>query len=173
MNEQELQRLKKIPLYLIPGRGKRGTPGLIKRHVAQLCFAINDEWRLFSEGCLRNRYFRGQVLKRSTKCRACERKLDTNSRIEQHHNDYLWSCIGSLLPENSDDVHRKPRAEEFPDIPDCRQCHIDNPDHFQECVKRINGIHAACHERVHSKERYFRDKSRENLIEQFNVASLP
>jgi len=85
-----------VPRYLIPGRGKHGAPGLIKRHVALLCASIDDKWRLFSEGCLRNGYFRKQVLKRSPKYMACNRKLDDRSRVEQHHNDYLWSCIGPL-----------------------------------------------------------------------------
>jgi len=72
---------KSVPRYLIPGRGKHGAPGLGKPHVALLCASIDDEWRLFSEGCLRNGYFRKQVLKRSPKCMACNRKLDDRSAL--------------------------------------------------------------------------------------------
>ena len=131
MKKRDKPPPKSVPRYLIPGCGKKGAPGLIKRHVARLCASIDDEWRLFSEGCLRNRYFRDQVLKRGPKCMACDRKLDDRSRIEQHHNDYLWSCIGDILPDGSEDLHRKPRAEEFPSVPDCRACHAANPKHFE------------------------------------------
>lgn len=171
MKNRDPKTHKPVPRYLIPGCGKNGVPGLIKRHVAMICAPIDDRWRLFAEGCLRNGYFRDQVLKRGPKCLACSRKLDDRSRIEQHHNDYLWTCIGPLLLENSEDVHRKPVADEYPQIPDCRQCHIDNPGHFAECRKRIYAVHAKCHERIHENERYFRGKARDDLKEQFREAA--
>jgi len=162
---------KPVPRYLIPGCGKFGIPGLIKRYSAELCANIDDQWRLFAEGCLRNRYFRDQVLARGPKCMACARKLDARSRIEQHHNDYLWCCIGTRLPEDSPDVHRAARENEHPHIPDCRQCHSDNPEHFAECRKRIYAVHATCHERIHENERVYRAKARENLMSRFNDAA--
>ncbi len=171
MKKGHTKTLESVPRYLIPGCGKSGVPGLIKRHVAMICASIDDQWRLFSEGCLRNRYFRNQVLKRGPKCMACTRKLDERSRIEQHHNDYLWTCIGSLLPEDSADINRRPTADEYPQTPDCRQCHSDNPEHFEECRKRIYTVHASCHERIHEKERYFRGIARENLKSQFRNAA--
>lgn len=172
MDPAELKRLKKIPSWLIPGCGKSGAPGMIKRHVAPLCLPINHEWRLFSEGCLRNRFFRSEVLKSTQNCPACSRKHNQRSRIEQHHNDYLWSCIGPLLPPDSDDVHRKPTADEYPDIPDCRACKVNNPAHFAQCLKRIHPVHANCHERIHAKERYFRKRDSQNLLDQFAYAAF-
>ena len=169
MKEADLKKLAKIPRYLIPGRGKAGSPGMLKKHVARLCFPINEEWRLFSESCLRNRYFRNRVM-RGDNCKACDRKLDDRSRIEQHHNCYLNVCRyeGALLPEESEDVHRQPRTDEWPDIPDCRQCHAQNPEHFNECLRRVHQVHAACHEKIHEKERYFRNKAKQELLDQFN-----
>jgi|GEM_PF-2271964 len=173
MKKADLQKLKKIPRALIPGRGKHGVPGMIKRHVAMLCAPINDEWRKFSEGCLRNRYFRDQVMAKDPKCKACDRKMDDRSRLEQHHNCYLTVCRfdGPTLPDDSPDIHRKPRVDEYPEIPDCRQCHLSSPEAFAECLKRIDGIHAACHERVHDKERWFRNRAKDDLLEQFNFAA--
>lgn len=144
---------------------------MIKRHVALMCAAIDDQWRLFSEGCLRNRYFRDQVLQRGPNCLACSRKLQEAARIEQHHNDYLWTCIGPLLPEGSPDVHRQARADEFPQIPDCRQCHTDNPVHFEECRRRIYPVHAKCHKRIHDNERIYRNQTSEDLRQQFHTAA--
>lgn len=144
---------------------------MIKKHVAMMCASIDDQWRLFSEGCLRNRYFRDQVLKRGPNCMACSRKLDDRSRIEQHHNDYLWNCIGELLPEGSEDLHRQPRTDEFPYVPDCRRCHLENPDHFAECLKRIYPVHAKCHERIHENERLYRKQASDDLRDQFYTAA--
>jgi hypothetical protein len=62
VKQSELNKLIKIPCDVIPGCGKPGVPVMIKHHVAMMCAAINEEWRLFSEGCLRNRYFREQVV---------------------------------------------------------------------------------------------------------------
>ena len=171
MSKAELKRLSTIPRFLIPGRGKRNAPGMIKRHVARLCFPINDEWRLFSEGCLRNRFFRELVLKRKPKCKACNRSFDDRSRIEQHHNDYLWACTGEILPDDSPDIHRAPMPQEYPKVPDCRRCFKENPEQFRGCQERIFPVHAACHERIHDKERYFRNKAKQELLDSFAVDS--
>lgn len=173
MSAAKLKKLKNIPRFLIPGRGKRNAPGMVKRHVAMMCAAIDDQWRLFSEGCLRNRYFREEALRRSPKCKACNKAFDPSSRIEQHHNDYLWSCIGSPLPEGSPDIHRKARPQEFPMVPDCRRCHEENPEHFAACQDRIFPVHASCHELIHDKERYFRNKARDELEQQFKREAPP
>jgi hypothetical protein len=74
--------LKSIPRYLIPGCSKHNAPHLFKHHVAPQCASINDEWRLFAEGCLRNRYSRGRILKRGPKCMACSRKLHDRARVD-------------------------------------------------------------------------------------------
>ena len=167
MSPTKRKKLSKIPRFLIPGRGKSYAPGMVKRHVAMMCASIDDQWRLFSEGCLRNRYFRDEALKRSPKCRACNKAFDSGSRIEQHHNDYLWSCIGTPLSENSPDIHRAPRPQEYPRVPDCRSCHAANPEHFEACQKRIFPVHAACHELIHEKERYFRNTAKTELLTEF------
>lgn len=175
MNRQpdyaEIKRLTKIPHYLIPGRGKFGRPGMIKRHVAHVCQPIDHHWRLFAEGCLRNRFFREMVLKHKPKCKACNRKLDDRSRIEQHHNDYLWACTGSILPSDSPDIHRAPQGNEYEHVPDCRKCFAENPDQFWSCQNRIWPVHAACHERIHDKERFFRDRARKKLIRSFDTTN--
>ena len=167
-----LKKLKSIPRFLIPGRGKKDAPGMIKRHVAMICASIDDQWRMFAEGCLRNRYFRDEALKRHPKCKACNKGFDASSRIEQHHNDYLWTCIGSPLPEDSPDIHRKARPHEFPEVPNCRQCHKDNPEHFAACQSRIFPVHAACHELIHDKERYFRSRDKEELLQAFPRSNI-
>ncbi len=165
----ELKRLKKVPRYLIPGHGKFGRPGMIKRHVADLCAPFDEQWRLFSESCLRNKFFREIALKRSPKCKACDRSFDKRSRIEQHHNDYLWACIGETLPDDSPDIHRSAVENEYKQVPDCRRCFKETPDQFRGCQSRIFPVHAACHERIHDKERYFRRKAKQELLEAFSV----
>ncbi|MEO1661089.1 MAG: hypothetical protein AAFR51_08885 [Pseudomonadota bacterium] len=170
-NHSELKRLKKVPRYLIPGHGKFGRPGMIKRHVAHVCEPIDHHWRLFAEGCLRNRFFRELILKRKPKCKACNRSFDDRSRIEQHHNDYLWACTGEVLPDDSPDIHRAPVAQEYTQVPDCRRCFKENPEQFRGCQERIFPVHAACHERIHDKERYFRSKAKQELLDSFTVDS--
>jgi len=172
MKTADLDKLKKIPRALIPGRGKAYAPGMIKRHVALLCAPIDDTWRLFSESCLRNKYFR-QHVDRTEKCKACNRKRDSRTRMEQHHVCYLNVCrfTGLLLADDSEDIHRKPREHEYPSVPDCRQCHKDTPENFAECLKRIEPVHAACHGRIHDKERYFRKRDADELKDQFYTAA--
>jgi len=80
VKKQDDKRPKSVPRYLIPGCGKHGAPGLIRRHVAMLCASIDDESRLFSESCLPNLYFSEQVLKRGPKCMAWARKLCVEKR---------------------------------------------------------------------------------------------
>lgn len=163
----ELKRLKKIPRYLLPGHGKFGRPGMIKRHVAKVCAPIDHHWRLFSESCLRNRFFREKALKRSPKCKACDRSFDKRSRIEQHHNDYLWVCTGGVLPDDSPDICRNPIKGEYERVPDCRRCFSESPEQFRGCQSRIFPVHAACHERIHDKERFFRNRAKTELLEAF------
>ncbi len=167
----EIKRLKKVPHYLIPARGKFGRVGIIKRHVAQVCEPIDHHWRLFSESCLRNRFFREKVLQRHSKCKACDRKLDDRSRIEQHHNCYLWACIGETLPDDHADIHRSAQGKEYAQVPDCRRCFKENPEQFRGCQERIFPVHAACHERIHAKERYFINQDREKLIHSFETTN--
>ncbi|MEM6898670.1 MAG: hypothetical protein AAF583_02705 [Pseudomonadota bacterium] len=172
-NHAEIKRLTKIPHYLIPGLGKFGRPGMIKRHVAHVCEPIDHHWRLFAEGCLRNKFFRNMVLKQKPKCKACHRKLDSRSRIEMHHLDYLWACDGEILPEDSPDIHRAPYENEYKQVPNCRKCFADNPNQFWGCQNRISPVHAACHERIHDKEHYFRMRARKKLIQNFDATTQP
>ena len=96
-----------------------------------------------------------------------------HSTIEKHHNDYLHLCqhTGPLLPDDHDDIYRPAVNGELDQVPDCRQCHRDNPAHFEACLKRIYPVHSTCHERIHDKERYFIQKASEELQSQFHTAA--
>lgn len=146
-----------------------------KRHVKDL-LGFSETWHLFAEGCLRNRHFHEQVFAHGPKCLVCDRSFskkdgELTSKIEKHHNDYLWTCIGSLLPDDHQDIYRTSFKGEFPKVPDCRQCQIDNPEHFEGCLKRIFPVHAACHEHVHGKEKHLYDGLRSQLKNQFYTAA--
>lgn len=150
---------------------------MVKRHVATVYAHVNDQWRLFAEGCLRNRYFHEEVFLRGPRCLACERQFNrqecqVRSKIEKHHNDYLHLCqyTGPLLPKDHDDIYRPATKDEFDQVPDCRQCHMDDPAKFEACLKRIYPVHSSCHERIHDKERHFNQKARQDLQIQFDDA---
>jgi len=160
---------KRVPRYL--------APKIKKRHAAVIYQAVEDQWRLFAEGCLRNRFFHERVFGRGSKCLACDRRFNrkdaaVHSKIQKHHRCYSRICTGQLLSENSEDIYRPAVEGEIDAVPDCRQCSIENPEYFAGCLKRIYPVHGECHEDIHELERYFVKKKKWKLLEHFNSASL-
>ena len=152
MNKRDLEKLKKIPRYLVPFIKKGRVPGMRKKHARQVYDADVDRWRLYAEGCLRNRYFHEEVFLREPKCLPCDRKFSKSegkvtSKIEKHHADYLRICTGALLPDDHDDIYRPAVKGEIDQVPDCRRCHAENYEYFEGCLKRIYPVHGACHGR--------------------------
>jgi hypothetical protein len=163
-------------------RRPKFVPKVKKRHAAKIMADEPDAWRAFSEGCLRNRYFHEQVLGRGAKCLSCNRRFNREeaknpSKIDKHHESYIRLCIGGELPEKHDDVYREAKKGEFDRVPDCRQCHKDNPDYFHGCLKLIFPLHHACHGRVHERERWYLDTWKAKLLDDFkgraSAASQP
>jgi hypothetical protein len=167
--KKSLFKMKKhIPLFLVPKIRKRHVPPIYKDH--------ETAWKLFAEGALRNRVFHDDVIGRGKKCLACNRrfnndKASVSSRIEKHHHCYLRLCIGSMLPEKSDDIYRPVKNHEFQYVPDCRQCKVNNPDYYEGCVKKIFPVHSRCHENIHKVEKYFFAHLAINLHKSFDVTN--
>lgn len=108
------------------------VPKVRKRHVSMLYTNYETEWRVFAEDSLRNQVFHEDVLNRGDKCLVCDRSLSTAnpkkvSHIEKHHHCYMRLCTGNIQPDNSDDIYRKARKANFPCVPDCCQCKLNNP----------------------------------------------
>ena len=146
---------KHVPWYLIPKVRKRHVSPIYKDH--------ETAWRLFAEGALRNRVFHEDVIKRGTKCMACNHHFNNDhakhhSHIEKHHHCYLRLCTGDVLPETSNDIYRPHTHGEFAHVPDCRKCKSDNPDYYAGCIKKIFPVHGECHEDIHEVEKYFFSK---------------
>lgn len=134
------------------------VPRIRKHHVSMLYTNYETEWRVFAEGSLRNKVFHDDVLNRGDKCLVCDKTLSTAnpkkiSHIEKHHHCYMRLCTGNILPDNSDDIYRKARKTEFPLVPDCRQCKIDNPRYYAGCIKKIFPVHRKCHGKIHKLEK--------------------
>ena len=148
------------------------VPKIKKKHARQIFKDDLEPWLLFAEGCLRNRFFHDAVIDRGTKCLACERaftKKDAKNRskIEKHHTCYIRKCIGPLLPPDSDDITRPADPGQKDQVPDCRQCAIDNPEYFKGCVFKINPVHAACHEKIHKQERELSKQVKAKILNHF------
>ncbi len=142
---------KYIPLFLVPKVRKRHVPPIYKDH--------EIPWKLFAEGALRNRLFHDDVMDRGKKCLACNRQFNNSkaavsSKIDKHHHCYLRLCIGDILPEDSNDIYRLVKNNEFPHVPNCRQCKADNPEYYEGCIKKIFPVHHQCHEDIHEVEKY-------------------
>jgi len=167
MKKGVFDKHKRVPRYLVPT--------IKKIHATEIYATAQQQWKLFAEGCLRNRYFHEQVLKRGPKCLACKRKFNhanatTQSKIEKHHNSYTRLCLGPLLPAGHEDIYRKASKGEFQDVPNCRQCRKDNPEYFEGCLKIVFPVHGECHGDIHELERYYRKKRRKQLLADFRAA---
>jgi hypothetical protein len=168
MNKTFFQKKKRIPLFLVPKVRKRHAPPIYKTHETQ--------WRLFAEGALRNKVFHDDVIGRGNKCLVCDRqfndgKASVSSRIEKHHHCYLRLCIGSILPEKSEDIYRPAKNREFQYVPDCRQCKTNNPEYYEGCIKKIFPVHHKCHENIHEVEKNLFARLSTNLQKSFDVAN--
>ncbi|MBX3617107.1 hypothetical protein [Nitrosomonas sp.] len=157
------QKKKRLPLFLVPRVRKRHVLPIYKDHETQ--------WKLFAEGALRNQVFHDEVMHRGNKCLACDQLLTTGKtkypHIEKHHHCYLRLCAGNILPDDSSDIYREVRNAEFPHVPDCRQCKVNNPEYFEGCIKKIFPVHGKCHGHIHEVERYRFDKLAEKLQRDF------
>ncbi len=123
-----------------------------------------NEWLLFSEGLLRNRFMREQILKRMDKtCDWCIRKFNKEdakiqSRIEVHHREYMQHCTFlKTLPTSDKDIWRSiGEGEECIEVPDCRSCYLryvrQGDKRFWRCFDLLKPLHAECHKAVHAKE---------------------
>ena len=52
-----------------------------------------------------------------------------------------------------DDIYRPVKNNEFPHVPDCRQCKADNPEYYEGCIKKIFPVHHQCHKDIHGVEK--------------------
>ena len=52
-----------------------------------------------------------------------------------------------------DDIYRPVKNNEFPHVPDCRQCKADNPEYYEGCIKKIFPVHHQCHKDIHEVEK--------------------
>lgn len=160
---------------------KASVPGFLvprvrKHHVSMLYTNYETEWRVFAEGSLRNKVFHDDVLNRGDKCLVCNKSLGTansnkTSHIEKHHHCYMRLCTGKILPENSYDIYRKASKTEFPLVPDCRQCKIDNPKYYIGCIKKVFPVHRKCHCKIHKVEKYLFEKLGKKLQRAYVLAS--
>lgn len=170
MKKPKSKRKKFIPLFLVPK--------VRKRHVLPIFQEHETLWKLFAEGALRNRFFHEEIMKRGSKCLACDRHFNgenaaVSSKIEKHHHCYLRLCIGNLLPSDSDDIYRLAKDGEFPLVPDCRRCKAENPEYYQGCIKKIFPVHGKCHEDIHELEKALFTNLKKKLRANFLSAVNP
>lgn len=163
------KKKKHIPLFLVPK--------LRKRHMLPIYRAHETPWRLFAEGALRNRIFHDDVINRGKKCLACDRRFNddkaaVSSRIEKHHHCYVRLCIGDTLPEESSDIYRRTKNSEFPHVPDCRQCKVNNPEYYEGCIKKIFPVHSECHEDIHEVEKHRFTKLAKKILTDFQSVTI-
>ncbi len=168
MKKTVSNKKKFFPSFLIPK--------IRKRHVLSIYFDHEAEWKLFAEGALRNKVFHDDVINRGHKCLACNRRFNhekavVSSKIDKHHHCYVRLCIGNILPDNSEDIYRLTRNNEFPHVPDCRTCKTDNPEYYEGCIKKMFPVHYQCHERIHEMEELRFNKLGKKLLSNFRLAS--
>lgn len=118
--------------------------------------------------------FHDDVLGREQKCLAYNRRFNNDkaavsSRNEKHHHYYLRLCIGDILPDDSNDIYRLVKSDEFPYVPNCHQCKVDNPDYYEGCIKKIFPVHSQCHKDVHEVEKYLFTRVGKKLLADFQV----
>ena len=162
------KRKKHIPFFLIPK--------IRKRHVRPIFKDYETQWKLFAEGALRNRVFHEDVIRRSKTCLVCNRHFNhehaaVSSKIDKHHHCYVRLCIGSTLPEDSDDIYRLAQKGEFSPVPDCRQCKADNPAYYAGCIKKIFPVHHHCHAQIHEREKFWFNTLSKKLLSGFRSAA--
>jgi len=160
---------KYIPSFLVPK--------MRKRHVLPIYSNHETEWRLFAEGALRNRIFHDDVMNRGSKCLACNRhfnhkKAVVSSKIDKHHHCYMRLCIGNILPDNSEDIYRPIKNNEFPHVPDCRTCKTNNPEYYEGCIKKIFPVHHQCHRHIHEVEKFWFNKLGKKLLSNFRSVTV-
>lgn len=136
------------------------------------------QWQLFAEGALRNRVFHDDVMYRGKTCLACNRHFNhehaaVSSKIDKHHYCYLRLCIGSILPEDSEDIYRPAKKEEHPSVPDCRQCTTSDPEYYAGCIRKIFPVHHRCHTHLHEREKFWFSALGKKLLCRFHSAASP
>lgn len=159
------QKQKWIPNFLVPK--------ISKKWVASIYRDQNEAWRLFSEGCLRNKRFHEAIYERGHNCLVCDKliRAKKTKQTDKHHNDYLRLCTGYILQNGDDDIQREATNKDYPRVPDCRNCEDNNPEYFAGCVARVFPVHHACHGKIHELETRLTAASRGKLLKAFNQSA--
>jgi hypothetical protein len=168
MQKSESEKNRHIPFFLIPKIRKRHVPPVFRNHEPQ--------WQLFAEGALRNKVFHDDVMNLGKTCLACNRHFNhehatTSSKIDKHHHCYIRLCTGNVLPEDSEDIYRPAKKEEYSLVPDCRQCKASNPEYYAGCIRKVFPVHHQCHKHIHEREKFVFDTMNKKLLSSFHSAT--
>lgn len=152
-------------------------PKIPKRWAYEVFKEREGEWRLYAEGCLRNRRFHEAIFERGSKCLVCDKPIlgKDGKRVKQcdkHHNDYLRLCIGWPLDEGHNDEIRPIEGREFYQVPDCASCEEQDPEYFAGCVNKVFPVHRHCHGRIHEVEKQLREGQHAAYKQAFTLAAL-
>lgn len=93
---------------------------------------------------------------------------DIQSRIENHHREYMHSCTYKvILLDGHKDIRRNSIDGEYEYVPDCRSCYKRYASHgdrsFWNCFNLIKPIHAACYEKIPNREISMKSKSNRRI----------
>lgn len=103
-----------------------------------------ESWERFAVKAPVQPAMRELVLRRySSNCIICGAPIDPNSDWGVRVTDLDHACRNPatirLVPHGDKHGERRP-------MPDCAQCHYDQPEHFESCIERMGPVHPECME---------------------------
>ncbi len=101
-------------------------------------------WERFARKAPIHPEMRDMVYRRSGgKCAICNMHIDPNTAWEAMVTDYDHEC------RHPHTIHLVPHGIAYTErhaMPDCTDCHYENPELFESCIERLASVHPRCRE---------------------------
>lgn len=105
-------------------------------------YHLKYSWGRFVYQILKNPFMKSYKLQEQKgKCSCCHTDINKELYV-LHHRTYNYLCMNTKTIDTKD-------GSQYPIVPDCESCSVDNPKRFKDCMSKLDYVHQSCHDKIH------------------------
>ena len=108
-------------------------------------YHLKYSWGRFVYQILKNPFMKKfKLTEQKGKCSYCKTNINKEVFV-LHHRTYNYLCMNETTIDTKD-------GSQYPIIPDCESCSLNNHNRFKDCMSKIDYVHQSCHNKIHNLE---------------------